>query len=271
MGYGEFLIHSGEFWASVSAASFGLTFAQIVSFRSRRSWSTRPMRIVALYLWLAVSVASAAAVFFTRPLPAADSVTWITLGAIALVFFLSANFKLLFGLPLVIVVAMAAGLVLLMHEDWVPLRHEPFVIARVDALSSRNGSVVLQIDALDESEARILTIRGAGVAYVVETAVFHRFLFFLGGTGVVRSRSILGSDIVVPADDDRVAESEEIPIGVRRFDSVIRTFAFRHLERLGAITTRVTRSEQVRVGPLRVYDVVVSRDATPVIIDVSAR
>ena len=268
MGYGEFLIRSGEFWASTSAATLGLACAQIISFRSRQSRSTR---VTVFFLWLAISVASAAAVFFSRPLPAATSVTWMILGAIALVFFVSANFKLLVGLPLVIVFVVTTGFALLMYEDWIPLRREPFVIARIDALSSRNGSVALQIDALDESDARIVTIRGGRLVYVVETVGFDPFLFFLGGTSVVRSRSIYGTDSAIPADGSADADSEGIPIGTRRFDPVVRDFVFRHLERFGAVTRTVTQSEATRVGPLRVYNVAVSSDATPSIVDVSTR
>jgi hypothetical protein len=191
MSYGGYLVRHPLFWALLAGAGLGVAVAAATwrSSRSRRPRRAQSRKWTTVWLALTVAVAAATLGMIVPPeLVLLEASSLAAAAAGLLVAGLGVRFPRASGVPLLLVIAVVSVLGALLVRDLHPVRSRT-ELAQITVLSIREDELALEVTReVSESTGvpRIVTVPRDGLSFSVHTLELSPALFLLGAPRFVR-------------------------------------------------------------------------------------
>ena len=266
MTYGGFLLRHPLFWALLTGLALGVAIAAATS---RPARSRRPFRAAArkwTLTWVALSfavLAAAAGMIVPPDLEIIRSSSVWPLGIGLLVGTFGLRLPRSAGLPLLVMIGIAAILGGSLVRGYVPVRDE-MPIAEITVLSVREADMTVEATVSTPSALgvpEIATMPGASLRVEVDLLDLPDAFFLLGAVRFVRYAGPGIADVPPAAADGRTATDGQT--ATDRWVAAVTDFLLERIVRLPGTRSGPVVTEVSSVNLLRTYLLVVSPDEPP--------
>jgi hypothetical protein len=270
MSYVQYLVSTPFTWIALAGLFFGAAISRVsrpvASYQKRRNRSRRRLRrgVAAaerirarmwtlFFLGLSASVlAVLSAVFVPGPEKILDpKLPWM-FGMSALLAFVMLRFKRSIGIPMLMLLCVAALFLNIALEPWTFIRQETTILQfRALAVNQDSLDMELTIPRLSSSKS-FVHVTGQTVRPGFDTLEFTPYLFFLGGTVAYRNAGL------------NSAEGARVPASStgNSFPERVTGYFASHTSAIPGVQLRLVDVRPVAPFPFEIFSVVLAPDGT---------